>query len=48
MRPTPTRMRLRPSRAAMVVRRFVRAYVFHRGVLEGVPGLFIAATGGAP
>jgi hypothetical protein len=25
--------------------RFLRAYVFHLGVLEGVPGLFIAATG---
>jgi hypothetical protein len=25
--------------------RFLRAYVFHRGILEGVPGLFIAATG---
>ena len=25
--------------------RFLRAYVVHRGVLEGVPGLFIAATG---
>jgi tRNA A-37 threonylcarbamoyl transferase component Bud32 len=25
--------------------RFVRAYAFHLGVLEGVPGLFVAATG---
>ena len=42
------RNRIRVGVGRMVMEpvwRFVRAYVFHRGILEGVPGLFIAATG---
>jgi hypothetical protein len=42
------RRRIRVGIPRMVMEpvwRFLRAYVFHRGILEGVPGLFVAATG---
>ena len=42
------RTRIRVGIGRMVAEpawRFFRAYVLHRGILEGIPGLFIAATG---